>query len=69
MQEPAYQTRVRQEHFDLSTKYHALDDFILNSPVFKDLPAEDQLLLSQQKNVMSQYRDILKKRIERFPNS
>lgn len=60
-----YQERVTTEHEELNVKLNTLTLFI-GGPMFSSLAAEDQDLLVEQRSAMAKYRDILRKRIERF---
>lgn len=60
-----FQTRVVEEHKELSIKVEALRNFITGDK-FKALPLKDCHLLIKQCSHMEAYADILKERIDRF---
>ena len=60
-----HQQRVLDEHRDLAEKLQRLDLF-LDTKTFNELEITDQQLLELQLYVMSDYLNILKKRIDRF---
>lgn len=60
-----YQQRVVDEKIALEEKLVKLSAFLL-SEIFLTLDNEDRFLLSRQKEVMSDYLDILVARIKRF---
>lgn len=61
-----YQQRVIDELAQLNEKRDKLRGFIQNPKKFNELDEEDQSLLVGQFNLMTQYADILKRRIARF---
>ena len=61
-----YQQRVVNELEQLNIKREALRRFIMNQEKFTGLHSEDQSLMSGQMIIMSQYADILSRRIKRF---
>jgi len=60
-----YQQRVIDEKNTLETKTQALNNFILSAG-FERLDQEDKNLLNDQFVCMTQYLEILEKRIARF---
>lgn len=61
-----HQQRVVDEKTELDKKANALSNFIGNSPIFETLDAAEQERLKQQNDVMRQYSEILRARIEAF---
>jgi len=61
-----HQQRVVDEKTELDKKANALSNFIGNSPIFETLDAAEQERLKQQNDVMWQYSEILRARIEAF---
>ena len=61
-----HQQRVVDEKTELDAKAKALSDFIGNSDIFPTLDAAEQERLKEQNDVMWQYSEILRKRIEAF---
>jgi hypothetical protein len=61
-----HQQRVVDEHDSLDALLEKLHVFIEDSPIFKGLSKFDQRLLADQRVFMTAYRDVLRKRIERF---
>ena len=61
-----YQERVVQEKQDLYGKVERLNGFIEDSPVFKTLPQDEQLLLVRQLKHMRGYLVVLGDRIALF---
>lgn len=64
----SHQERVAREACELNTKVEALDGFIKSSTVFENLPTNEKILLCDQFSVMETYLQILRTRIENFPN-
>ena len=62
-----FQERVLTERKELREKLTLLTSFISGNPGFRALDAEDQRLLRTQRNIMSEYLDVLEDRIARFP--
>lgn len=60
-----FQSRVVDEHSELSLKINALRAFTVGA-VFKTLEDTDKELLLRQLDTMSAYQHILEKRIARF---
>lgn len=61
-----HQQRVVDEKTELDAKAKALSDFIGNSDIFPTLGAAEQERLKEQNDVMWQYSEILRQRIEAF---
>ena len=61
-----HQQRVYNECTELDTKIKALDAFILDNPIYKTLPQEEQLRLINQVRAMQYYFGILVERINNF---
>src|SRR5271154_3449512 len=63
-----HQQRVVDEKTELVTKIDKLKAFIMESLIFKTLPADEQKRLNRQYDAMVEYANILKARIDEFPN-
>ena len=61
-----HQQRVVDEKTELVAKIDKLKAFIMESPIFKTLPADEQKRLNRQYDVMLEYANILKTRIDAF---
>lgn len=61
-----HQQRVIDEKAELEDRLLKLQQFICKSPVFESLSGAEKELLREQAQVMDQYNDILKERIELF---
>lgn len=61
-----HQQRVIEERNDLQSKLMALHGFICKGSVFETLDVSEQDRLREQANIMGQYDDILKARIDAF---
>jgi hypothetical protein len=61
-----YQERVVAEKKELNEKIDKLKAFIVESPIFKTLSADEQRRLNRQYDVMVEYSSILGARIEAF---
>lgn len=61
-----YQQRVIDEKAALDEKITKLADFIILSPVFKELPGADRGRLYRQHTAMRAYSGVLGERIEAF---
>ena len=59
-----YVIRLQQEKNELADKLNKLRVFIKENVIFQDLPVEEQNLLVNQETVMTQYLNILEKRLE-----
>ena len=63
---PPHQERVVTEMLELDKKITGLDEFIVNNPIYKTLPEDEQVRLIQQTRAMSYYFSILIERINNF---
>ena len=63
---PPYQDRVVIEMLELDKKIVGLDEFIVNNPIYKTLPEDEQVRLIQQVRAMQYYFGILIERINNF---
>lgn len=61
-----FQERVKAEQAELVDRLEKLVNFIEHTPLFKQLPTEDQLLLQEQRAYMTDYAEVLQKRVARF---
>jgi hypothetical protein len=61
-----HQQRVVDERADLDAKIKKLADFIRFSPIFKELPGDEQGRLYRQHTAMRAYSGVLGERIEAF---
>lgn len=61
-----HQERAVTEKKELDEKIDKLKAFIMENPVFKTLPADEQKRLNRQCDVMIEYSKILGARIEAF---
>lgn len=61
-----YQQRVHDELTELNIKRDKLRKFIQDQKKFNELANEEQSLLLGQQQLMTQYADILNRRIARF---
>lgn len=61
-----YQKRVITEKQELDKKRESLRSFIMSPKKFGELDAEDQSLLVSQQQLMTQYADVLQRRINKF---
>lgn len=61
-----WKERVREERKELADKLTKLTAFISRNPDFKGLHVTDRVLLRRQRETMSEYCDVLDKRIARF---
>jgi hypothetical protein len=61
-----FQQRVVDEKTELDSKIDKLKAFIVNNPVYKTLPPDEQALLNQQYDCMVEYAMILGQRIQKF---
>ena len=62
----SHQDRVRAEKVELDERLAKLDAFILDNPMFRQLPEAEQQRLNKQSLVMAQYSNVLDERIEAF---
>lgn len=63
---PPHQQRVLAEKADLDGILSKLDAFILDNPLYRQLPGEEQDRLSRQSEAMAAYSGILGERIDAF---
>ena len=61
-----HQKRVVAEHDELDERLEKLHVFILDNPLFSELAKDEQRDLVDQRAYMSVYRDVLRRRIDRF---
>lgn len=61
-----HQQRVVEEYDQLAEKTKKLNDFIMDNPIFLDLPIEEKADLKIQYAAMCKYQDALERRIKRF---
>ena len=61
-----YQKRALEEQADIEGKIQRLNAFLM-SEAYDYLPLIDRSLLNKQYAAMCNYKDILTRRIERFP--
>ena len=59
-----YKSRLRKELEDLNFKIKKLNNFIEKNDIFKTIDLEEQELLKEQREIMSKYANILRKRIK-----
>ena len=59
-----YKSRLRKELEDLNFKIEKLNNFIEKNDIFKTIDLEEQELLKEQREIMSKYANILRKRIK-----
>ena len=59
-----YVERMIEEYNQLVTRFNALEAFIEGSHIFKELPAEKQILQMHKRRVMDEYIQVLGKLIE-----
>ena len=59
-----YKSRLRKELGDLNFKIEKLNNFIEKNDIFKTIDLEEQELLKEQREIMSKYANILRKRIK-----
>ena len=64
-----HQQRVVDEKTELVAKLDKLKAFIMESSIFKTLPADEQKRLNRQYDVMLEYANILKARIDAFQST
>ena len=62
----AYQMRVVDEHRELTEKLTRLQNFLVSSR-FSEVPPPEQKRMRSQSAAMETYAEILKQRIEHFP--
>jgi hypothetical protein len=61
-----HQQRVVEEYDQLKERTSKLSQFILDNPIFLDLPIEEKADLEIQYESMCKYQDALERRIKRF---
>ena len=59
-----YKSRLRKELEDLNFKIEKLNNFIEKNDIFKTIDLEEQELLKEQREIMTKYANILRKRIK-----
>ena len=59
-----YKSRLRKELEDLNFKIEKLNNFIEKNDIFKTIDLEEQEFLKEQREIMSKYANILRKRIK-----
>ena len=59
-----YPDKVRKELEDLNFKIEKLNNFIEKNDIFKTIDLEEQELLKEQREIMTKYANILRKRIK-----
>ena len=59
-----YKSRLRKELKDLNFKIEKLNNFIEKNDIFKTIDLEEQELLKEQREIMTKYANILRKRIK-----
>ena len=59
-----YKSRLRKELNDLNFKIEKLNNFIEKSKIFKAINLKEQELLKEQREIMTKYANILRKRIK-----
>ena len=59
-----YKSRLRKELGDLNFKIEKLNNFIEKNDIFKTIDLEEQELLKEQREIMTKYANILRKRIK-----
>lgn len=62
-----HQERVVAELKELTEKREKLAVFIGSSPTFGKLPADEQMRLRRQFDIMVSYEGVLQERIDHFP--
>ena len=59
-----YKSRLKKELEDLNFKIEKLNNFIEKNDIFKTMDLEEQKLLEEQREIMTKYANILRKRIK-----
>ena len=59
-----YMSRLKEEFKDLSLKIEKLNNFIERDETYKTIDPKEQELLKEQREVMTKYASILRKRIK-----
>ena len=59
-----YKSRLRKELEYMNFKIETLNNFIEKNDIFKIIDSEEQELLKEQREIMTKYANILRKRIK-----
>ena len=59
-----YKSRLRKELEDLNFKIEKLNNFIEKNDIFKTIDLKEQELLKEQREIMTKYANILRKRVK-----
>ncbi|BBM40549.1 hypothetical protein JCM16776_0769 [Leptotrichia shahii] len=59
-----YKLRLQKELEDLDLKIEKLNNFIEKNEIFKTIDLKEQELLKEQREIMTKYANILRKRIK-----
>jgi len=59
-----YKLRLQKELEDLDLKIEKLNNFIKKNEIFKTIDLKEQELLKEQREIMTKYANILRKRIK-----
>ena len=59
-----YKLRLQKELEDLDFKIEKLNNFIEKNDIFKTIDLKEQELLKEQREIMTKYANILRKRIK-----
>ena len=59
-----YKLRLQKELEDLDFKIEKLNNFIKKNDIFKTIDLKEQELLKEQREIMTKYANILRKRIK-----
>ena len=59
-----YKLRLQKELEDLDLKIEKLNNFIEKNDIFKTIDLKEQELLKEQREIMTKYANILRKRIK-----
>ena len=59
-----YKLRLQKELEDLDLKIEKLNSFIEKNEIFKTIDLKEQELLKEQREIMTKYANILRKRIK-----
>ena len=59
-----YKSRLRKELNDLNFKIEKLNNFIEKNDIFKTIDLKEKELLKEQREIMTKYANILRKRIK-----
>ena len=63
---PPHQQRVLDERAELKDRHSKLSAFILDNPIFLNLPEAEQARLQRQEQLQAQLLDVLNERIANF---